>query len=169
MDHKDASQSTDGSETHLFRLTSSHLRSSQFPAWWLGAVLEPLATGVTPEQASTYSRLPDVARRRGGCRLAHPNVGLFTHCLLILFLASSQYSGLISIPIYRRPNWSATKPVVPAPKNGSSTTSPGREPAKIHGRTRSGGNVAKWAPLNGFGVIDHTDRLLRLSLAPQFQ
>src|SRR5690606_41412764 len=38
-----------------------------------------------------------------------------------LFFAISTYSGFISIPILCRPCFSATRPVVPEPKNGSRT------------------------------------------------
>src|SRR5690606_4281921 len=53
----------------------------------------------------------------------------------------------------------ATNPVVPEPKNGSSTIPPSGHPASIHGSIKSGGNVAKCAPLNGFVATVHTVRL----------
>ena len=55
----------------------------------------------------------------------------------------------------------ATSPVVHAPANGSSTTSPGREPARIQGSISLGGKVAKCDPLYGFVAMVQTERRLR--------
>ncbi len=72
--------------------------------------------------------------------------------------ASSMYFGFNSIPIYDRPSFLATIAVVPLPRNGSSTTLATGAPARMHGSMRSGGKVAKWAPLYGFVVTVHTER-----------
>jgi len=53
------------------------------------------------------------------------------------------YSGLISAPKNPRPFSDATKPVVPAPQNGSKTTSLRLLPARMHGFISFLGNVAK--------------------------
>jgi hypothetical protein len=58
------------------------------------------------------------------------------------------------MPRKRRVCCSATIPVVPEPANGSKTTSPGREPARMHGPTSFGGKVAKWVPLKGRVALD---------------
>src|SRR5690606_9182712 len=63
--------------------------------------------------------------------------------------AISTYSGLISQSTASRPACVATSPVVPAPPNGSNTVPPSGQPARMHGLMRSGGKVAKWAPLKG--------------------
>src|SRR5690606_5258930 len=72
--------------------------------------------------------------------------------------AMAMYSGFSSMSTARRPCCLATRAVVPLPPNGSSTRSPGRLPARMHGSTRSGGKVAKCAPLKGFLAIVHTER-----------
>jgi hypothetical protein len=65
------------------------------------------------------------------------------------------------MPMPRQPFLRATWSVVPLPANGSSTMPPSGQPARMHGSIRSGGNVAKWAPLYDFVVTVQTDRLLR--------
>src|SRR5439155_12386728 len=44
----------------------------------------------------------------------------------------------MSIPTYDRPSWTAARPVVAAPENGSSTVPPGGQPAAI---ARSGRSI----------------------------
>ena len=51
-----------------------------------------------------------------------------------------------------------TTPTVPDPKNGSSTQSSGREPARTQGSTSFGGKVAKCAPKKGSVGMDQTVR-----------
>ena len=81
----------------------------------------------------------------------------------ILLAAISTYEGLISHPIKPRPMRLATTPAVPLPANGSSTTPPSGQPAKIHGSISFSGNVAKCAPRNPFVLTLQT---LRLFLRP---
>ena len=59
------------------------------------------------------------------------------------------YSGFSSHSTALRPYAAATPAVVPLPPNGSITAPPAGHPAKMHGSISAGGNVAKWAPLNG--------------------
>jgi hypothetical protein len=61
----------------------------------------------------------------------------------ILLRAIAAYSGFSSSRIaLRRWRW-ATRPVVPAPPNGSSTTPPSGQPARMHGSIRSGGILGR--------------------------
>ena len=57
-------------------------------------------------------------------------------------LASMAYSSLASMPMRPRPSLFATAPVVPVPKNGSSTTSPGLVEAMM----------TRWSSPSGFCV-----------------
>jgi len=57
--------------------------------------------------------------------------------------AIAAYSGLSSQRMLLRLLRAATRPVVPAPPNGSSTVPPSGHPARTQGSIRSGGNVAK--------------------------
>ena len=67
------------------------------------------------------------------------------------------------MPIKRLRERSATRPVVPDPKNGSRTMSPFALPARMHGFMSSSGNTAKCASLYGLVVTVHTDRLFLIS------
>src|SRR5262249_46134481 len=51
-----------------------------------------------------------------------------------------------SIKTARRPSAAATCPTVPVPANGSSTRSPGAEPARMQRRASAGGMGAAWTP-----------------------
>ena len=53
------------------------------------------------------------------------------------------YSSDSSIPMLFLPSDVATAKVVPEPAKGSSTTPASEVPARMHGRTRASGNVAK--------------------------
>src|SRR5436309_721036 len=44
---------------------------------------------------------------------------------------SSWKRAAMSMPTYRRPNWRAASPVVPAPENGSNTTPPGEQEQQL--------------------------------------
>jgi type II restriction enzyme len=75
------------------------------------------------------------------------------------FLAKSAYSLLISIPVHARPSSLQTTPVVPAPKNGSSTRLPFLDPAAMQSLTKDRGYTAKCAPAYGSVFTFQTLRL----------
>ena len=82
----------------------------------------------------------------------------------ILSSAMAAYLEFSSMPMKLRLFFLHTTPTVPDPESGSSVVPPSGHPASRHGITRSSGNVAKWAPLNGFVAMVHTS-LLRLRLS----
>ena len=62
--------------------------------------------------------------------------------------------------MYSLPSRFATAPVVPLPKNGSNTVSPGLLPARIQGSMSRSGNMAKCSSMrNVFVLTSHTSRL----------
>src|ERR1035438_831715 len=72
------------------------------------------------------------------------------------------YAGLSSMEIESRPSCWQTRDVVNAPANGSKTTPPAGQPARMHGSISFGGKVAKCAPLYGAVAMVQTVRLLRV-------
>src|SRR5579859_4764836 len=74
------------------------------------------------------------------------------------FRARFAYSSLISIPVHWRSSSLQTTPVVPEPKNGSSTFSPTLDPAATHSRTKDLEKTAKCEPAYGSVLMFQTLR-----------
>ena len=104
----------------------------------------------------TYHRAALHHRRANTFRFTVVAIHHFTSAILPAAIAT--YEGLISHPTKPRPMRLATTPVVPLPANGSSTTPPSGQPAKMHGSISFSGNTAKCAPRNPFVLSLQTHR-----------
>src|SRR5262245_3219513 len=97
------------------------------------------------EGAQVFPALEVVDGETSGTRHEHPlsaSIGRASRSS-----TRAAYAGFASSPTQPRRCCAATIAVVPEPMNGSSTTSPGRDPARMHVSASAGGIVAKCAPL----------------------